>query len=66
MGASERKLMAIPSDPKNFHMYHGENFASLMDVVNSLIINLCNGANSLGRPTVQHLHIAIHVRIILI
>lgn len=51
MGSSQTELMAIVSEPKDSHMYHGENFAFLMDVVDNLTISVCNRAKRLGRNT---------------
>lgn len=65
-GAIKGELMVIAYDLKDIHVYYDENFEFLTDIVDDLIINVCNSANNLGRHTTHYLHTVVHVRITLI
>ncbi|GLD57792.1 scavenger receptor cysteine-rich type 1 protein M130-like isoform X4 [Lates japonicus] len=45
----ESELRSTVSDPAEVHMYYVKELRFLPDIVNNLIINLCNSANSFGR-----------------
>uniref|UniRef100_A0A3B3QGQ3 Collagen, type XII, alpha 1a n=1 Tax=Paramormyrops kingsleyae TaxID=1676925 RepID=A0A3B3QGQ3_9TELE len=53
--ADENELRSIASDPDDIHMYNVADFSFLLDIVDSLTVNLCNSVKGsdggLGAPT---------------